>query len=89
MTLDPGSPPEYLIGHLEDALARDPRVTEQGLRVSVVGSPPTIVVSGVVADLPCKEAVAKVVRELLPGVVVRDEMTVAESPEQGDAEHVP
>ena len=30
MTLDPNTPPDYLVGHLEDALARDERVCEQG-----------------------------------------------------------
>lgn len=88
MTLDLHSPPEYLIGHLEDALARDPRVTEQGLRVSVTGSPPTVVVSGVVTDARRQAALAEVVSELLPGVAVVNQTTVADSSERGEPERL-
>lgn len=84
--LDPAAPAEYLVGHLEDALARDPRVTEQGLRVQILDNPMTVVVTGTVVAPERKAAVADVVRELLSGVAVRDETTVADYPEDSRVE---
>jgi len=84
-----GYPSEYLVGHVEDALARDPRVTEQGLRVRYLDDPPTVVVSGTVVDPAHKGAVADVVRELVPGAAVRDETVVADYPEGAGVEEVP
>lgn len=84
-----GCPSEYLVAHLEDALARDPRVTEQGLRVRYLDDPPTVVVSGTVADPAHKRAVADVVRELVPGAAVRDETAVADYPEDEGVEEIP
>ncbi len=88
MTLDPQAPAEYLVGHLEDALARDPRVTEQGLRVHVMGDPTTIVVTGTVVASDAKRAVVDVITELLPGVPVRDETRAADYPEPVETEEV-
>jgi hypothetical protein len=88
VSLDPGSPPEYLVGHLEDAFARDPRLNEQGLRVSLVGEPPTVVVRGVLAAAEHRAAVAQVVGEVLPGAQVRDETTVADYPEIAEVEEL-
>lgn len=91
MSLDGRSPHEYLVGHIEDALARDPRVNEQGLHVEVRGGPaevPTIVVTGTVVSAPHKRAVAEVIAELLPGQPIVDETTTAEFPESGEVEEV-
>jgi hypothetical protein len=87
--LDPGAPPEYLVGHIEDALARDPRVTEQGLRVQVRGSPPTVVVTGTVVSQRHQAAIAEIVAELLPGARLDDETTVADYPEPSEVEELP
>ena len=87
MTLDPGAPPEYLVGHLEDALARDPRLCEQGLHVDVP-APGVVRVTGTVTAAERKQAVRDVVAELLPDAEVRDETTVADYPEDGRAEAV-
>jgi hypothetical protein len=87
VSLDPAAQPEYLVGHLEDALARDPRVTEQGLRVRVEGETPTVIVTGTVVAAH-KAAIAEVVRELLPGAALRDETAVADYPEPADVEEV-
>lgn len=89
MTLEHGSPPEYLVGHIEDALARDPRVNEQGLRVAVVGPGPTVVVTGTAVAPHDEHAIEEVVHELLPGAEVRDETTIADYPEDAVAEEVP
>lgn len=87
--LDPGAPDEYLVGHIEDALARDPRVTEQGLRVELRGTPPTVVVTGTVVSKAHQTALAEVVAELLPDSRLIDETTVADYPEPADREELP
>lgn len=87
MTLDGASPPEYLIGHVEDALARDPRVNEQGLHVELRES--TVVVTGVVTSETLKSNIAGVVAELLPDHLVEDRTTVADYAEDGEVEEVP
>lgn len=89
MALDPESPREYLVGHIEDALARDPRVLEQGLHAAVVGDTPTVVVSGTVADSRHKPAIVEVIAEVLPGARVRDETVPADYPESAAAEELP
>lgn len=91
MSLDGRSPDEYLVGHVEDALARDPRVNEQGLHVELrsdASGVPTVVVTGTVVNAPHKDAVAQVVAELLPGRHIVDETATAEFPESGEAEEV-
>lgn len=87
MTLDGASPPEYLVGHVEDALARDPRVNEQGLHVEL--SEAGVVVTGVVTSETQKGNIAAVVSELLPGHRVEDRTTVADYAEDGEVEEVP
>jgi hypothetical protein len=89
MSLDPDSPPEYLVGHLEDALARDPRVSEQGLRVEVSPGTSQVVVTGMVSAAGAKSAVVEVIHELMPGIDVMDETTVAEHPEDDEIERLP
>lgn len=90
MTLDGNSPAEYLVGHVEDALARDPRVNEQGLHVELTGSvtEQTAVVSGTVTSAAHKQNIAEVVSELLPDHRVEDCTTVADYSEDGEAEEV-
>jgi len=84
-----GTAPEYVVGHLEDALARDPRVTEQGLRVAYLEDQATVIVRGTVVDPRHKGAIAEVVGELAPGVHVRDETAVADYPEASGVEDLP
>jgi len=54
---------DYLATHLEEALAEDVRVAEQGLRVQVAGA--HVVVSGTVSDPQRQEAVAEVLGEMV------------------------
>lgn len=90
MRLDRGAPPAYLVGHLEEALARDARVVEQGLRVAIEGEPAaTVVVTGTLTAPGRRRAIAEVIGDLLPGVAVRDETAVADYPEPPAAEDVP
>ncbi|HWF16224.1 MAG TPA: hypothetical protein VG244_08610 [Acidimicrobiales bacterium] len=88
MTLDPSMPAEYLIGHLEDALACDPRVTEQGLHVAIRREPFVAVVSGTVLSAQHKAQLAEVVGDLLPDALLEDETEVAGRDEQIDTEEV-
>ena len=85
--LDASAPPEYLVGHLEDAFARDARLCEQGLHVHVP-APGVVQVTGTLSSRERKEAIAEVVGELLPGAELRDDTTVADYPEDGSPEAV-
>ena len=87
MTLDPAAPAEYLVGHLEDAFVRDPRLCEQGLRVHVPERG-VVLVTGTLTSAERKAAVREVVQELLPDAEVRDETSIADYPEDGSAEAV-
>lgn len=89
MTLEQGGPPAYLVGHVEDALARDPRVSEQGLHVAIAAR--TVVVTGTVSTPDRHRAVHEVVTELLPDFELHNQATVADypEPEQPDEEHLP
>lgn len=75
----PGLEGAYLVGHLEQALACDPRVNEQGLCVEVAGQ--VVTVTGTVSTHDRRRAVAEVVGELAPGYGLRNEATVADYPE--------
>jgi hypothetical protein len=88
VTLAQGGPPDYLVGHLEDALARDPRVSEQGLRVSVAAR--KVFVTGTVSTPDRRRAVDDVVAELLPGYELHNQAVVADYPEPAvlDEEHL-
>lgn len=88
MTIDPESPSEYLVGHVEDALARDPRVTEQGLHASVETNPLTVVITGTVASSEHKAEVPAVVAGVLPGARIIDNTVVGDYPEPAESEQV-
>ena len=85
MTLEPGGPTDYLVGHVEEALACDPRVSEQGLHVSVAGD--RVFVTGTVSTQGRRDALESVVGELLPDYEVRNDVVVsADYPEPAEAE---
>lgn len=92
MTLDPASPAAYLVGHLEEALTRHPRLGEQGLEVSVLEATGdeavTVVVRGVVFSEDERRAVNEVVAAVLPSALVRNETTLLDYPEAGTAEQL-
>jgi osmotically-inducible protein OsmY len=86
MSLEQSSPPDYLVGHVEEALACDPRVNEQGLHVAI--TPGKVFVTGTVSTRERFDAVAEVVGELLPDFALHNEATVADYPELGEEEHL-
>lgn len=79
-----GAPAEYLVEHVREALADDPRVNELGLHVAVRGG--TVFVSGVVSTAERHEAVTAVVSERAPGWTVHNGTTVAPLAEPMEAE---
>lgn len=67
---------QYLVGKLQHALATDRRVNMLDVKIMVCSG--KIHLTGQVATEERRMAVAEVVRELLPGVEVRNELTVLE-----------
>ena len=86
MSLEQSSPSDYLVGHVEEALACDPRVNEQGLHVAIAGG--KVFVTGTVSTTERFAAVDEVVGELLPDFDLHNEATVADYPELSDEEHL-
>ena len=77
----------YLIEHVRDALAHDPRLSELGVDVEITDE--TVVLSGTLGSLERQQAAADIVHDLLPHHDVRNETTVPDlaEPTDGDVEH--
>jgi hypothetical protein len=82
--LDSSEPADYLIGHVEEALACDERVNEQGLHVTIQND--HVFVDGTVSTKARFDAVADVVGELLPGFTLHNQADVAEYAEPSGME---
>lgn len=83
--LDPNEPTDYLVGHVEEALACDERVNEPGLHVTIKGR--RVFIDGTVSTHVRHAAVDEVVHELLPDWAVVNQSTVAgEFPEPSEME---
>ena len=67
---------QYLVGNLQEALANDTRVNAKDIRVVVTGG--RIHLIGEVSTAERRAAVNEVVSEVLPGIPVRNELTVLE-----------
>ena len=79
-------PRHYLVGHVREALARDPRANELNVDVTVAGR--RVFLTGEVASVERSRAVADIVRELLPGYEVRNETTVPPITESDESEEL-
>lgn len=81
--------PEHLGADLEELLAEDPRVSEQGLQVTA--DRPVVVVEGTIATAERRDAVTQVLAERLAGWRIDNRITVlaAEMDAPGPAEHLP
>ncbi len=79
-------PKHYVIGHVREALARDPRANELNVDVAVTGR--RVFLTGEVASNAHKRAVTDVVRELLPDYEVHNETTVPAGDEPGEPEEL-
>jgi hypothetical protein len=66
--------PEYVVGHVEAALAADPRVNELGVHVVVRGE--RLYLNGTVSTDERRVAVAEVAAEFAPGYEIHNETVV-------------
>ena len=78
---------EYLAQHVRDALARDPRVADLGISVTV--EPGAVRLSGQVATDQPRDAVAMVAGEVVGGQAVRNDVTVTTMSQPDGMEHLP
>jgi hypothetical protein len=78
--------PEYLVGRIQQALATDPRTGELELDVRIAGG--GVFVTGTVATAERRDAVETVVREVVPDLEVRCELSVTEEQTPGPSERV-
>ena len=79
-------PPHYLVQRIREALAHDERVSELELQVKVVGR--RVILGGSVSTPERCEAVEEVVREVVPGCEVRNEITVGSYGEPTEVERI-
>lgn len=77
---------EYLAAHVQEALARDPRVNEPELAVSVVKG--RVLVRGLVPTVERRDAIVEVVHGVAPDLEVDNQTTVAHFPDSEGVEHV-
>lgn len=78
---------EYLVAHLQDAFAADPRTDELGIEASVAGR--VVVLTGTVATAQRRLAAETVAREALSQHEIRNELMVAELTEPAEIEQLP
>lgn len=70
------TPDQYVIAHVRDGLATDPRVVELGIEVEVANG--SLVLLGRVGSTALWAAAAEVAAELAPGFTVRNELEVVD-----------
>jgi osmotically-inducible protein OsmY len=68
-------PPEYLSGHIHQELIEDPRVSEQGISVTV--TPGNVFLTGVVSTVERRDAISVVASELAPEHRIHNQVSVA------------
>ena len=78
---------EYVAAHVQEALARDPRVNEPELGVTVVNGR-RVVVHGHVPSEERRRSVTEVVRECCPDLEVENRTTVVRFPDAEGMETV-
>jgi Flp pilus assembly secretin CpaC len=79
-------PHEYLLNHIQDALATDPRARELGVDVQVASD--RVVLTGTAATPAQRASIAEVVAELADGYEIVNEMTVLSAAEDGTIEEI-
>jgi osmotically-inducible protein OsmY len=70
------TPDQYVIAHVRDGLATDPRVVELGIDVEVTNG--CLVLLGRVGSTALCEAAAEVAAELAPDHTIRNELEVVD-----------
>ena len=71
---DRREPPHYTAEHVRAVLAADPRVNDIGIQVKILDR--RVILSGVVATEARQAIVETIVRELLPGHEIDNEVSV-------------
>lgn len=74
MTEPASQPDDYVVQHVREALANDPRVSELHVEVTVTAD--RVFITGTVPSEERREVIAAVVRELLPEHHVSNHVTV-------------
>ena len=87
MIEETGADEEYLAQHLRDALAEDPRVSELGIVVTVVGG--HVYLSGEVATAERRQAIAEVATEVLPDHQLHNDVGVTSRSQADGMEMLP
>lgn len=77
-------PDSYLVERIHEAVAHDPRTNELDVRVTIAAG--KVFLTGTVTTAERQEAVATVVRELVPDHEVHNHTTVAALVESADVE---
>jgi BON domain len=82
-------PPPYLVQHIQDALASDPRARELGVDTQVLGD--QVVLTGTVATPDLRSAIGEVVAEVVereagPEYAVVNELAVTPRGDDGSVE---
>lgn len=70
------APPQYLAGHIHEALAQDPRVNQLDLNVSIANG--RVFISGDVPTAERQAAITEVVADMCAEYTVCNETTVTE-----------
>jgi osmotically-inducible protein OsmY len=67
---------QYLIGRLQEALAADPRVNSLDIKIVLSGG--KLHLTGQVPTEQRRQAVNEVILEVVPGISIRNELTLLE-----------
>ena len=81
-----GQQPEYMVARIQDALATDPRTGELELDVRIAGG--RVFLVGAVATAERRQAVERVVRDVVPDLDVVNQLSVTEGQQPGPSEPV-
>jgi osmotically-inducible protein OsmY len=79
-------PQDYVIAHLREAFARDGRVNELNVDVTVAGQ--RVFLTGEVPTEERRRAVGDVAAEVVPGYEIRNQTTVSDVAGPGEAEEL-
>jgi osmotically-inducible protein OsmY len=79
-------PADYVISHIQDALAHDPRTSEMGIDVTLSGD--RAVLTGMVASGMQRDAIGQVASEVAREYRVVNDVTVVPCDEAGETEEL-
>lgn len=83
MTIEPA---EYVIGHLHDAFASDPRVSDPYIQAALSGN--RVFITGKVPTAARKESISAVAAEIAPDYEIHNQVTVLEPGDTSDPEEM-